>query len=221
MADRAREDPHERRPARHRVMATTTPFQRFVDGLTHLLDETAGDETAILDRGRPLLAALLATGDWLPPEASRADAARYQQYLLYLDPAGRCSVASFVWAPGQSTPIHDHTVWGLIGVLCGGERSERFEVPMDRSNAASGPLRSLGLQTLHPGDIDAVSPRIGDIHRVANAYDDRVSISIHVYGGDIGRIRRHIYDPATGARAQFVSSYSNGKLGGPPAQESQ
>ena len=53
----------------------------------------------------------------------------------------------------------------------------------------------------------AVSPTIGDIHRVSNACDDRVSISIHVYGGNIGRIHRHVFDPATGAEKSFVSGY--------------
>ena len=54
-----------------------------------------------------------------------------------------------------------------------------------------------------------VSPTIGDVHRVRNAYGDRVSISIHVYGGNIGRIRRHVFDEATGAVKEFVSGYSN------------
>lgn len=51
--------------------------------------------------------------------------------------------------------------------------------------------------------------RIGDIHRVRNAYDDRVSISIHLYGGNIGRIRRSVYSADTGQRKEFVSGYSN------------
>jgi predicted metal-dependent enzyme (double-stranded beta helix superfamily) len=54
-----------------------------------------------------------------------------------------------------------------------------------------------------------VSPTIGDVHQVANAYDDRVSISIHCYGGDIGATRRHAFDPVTGAVKEFVSGYSN------------
>ena len=33
---------------------------------------------------------------------------------------------SIVWGPGQSTPIHDHTVWGLIGMLRGAEYSQGF-----------------------------------------------------------------------------------------------
>ena len=54
----------------------------------------------------------------------------------------------------------------------------------------------------------AVSPTVGDIHEVANAYDDRASISIHVYGANIGAVARHVYEPATGAKKNFVSGYS-------------
>ena len=60
---------------------------------------------------------------------------------------------------------------------------------------------------LRPGEVEAVGPRIGDVHRVRNAFDDRVSISIHVYGGDIGDIERSTY-LEDGTRQPFVSGYS-------------
>jgi 3-mercaptopropionate dioxygenase len=43
---------------------------------------------------------------------------------------------------------------------------------------------------------------------VANALADRPSISIHLYGGNIGTVRRHCFDPSTGAVCEFVSGYS-------------
>ena len=63
---------------------------------------------------------------------------------------------------------------------------------------------------LRPGDVGRVSPRIGDVHRVANAHDDQVSISIHVCDADIGQVPRHVIDPQTGGRKDFVSGYGNG-----------
>lgn len=60
---------------------------------------------------------------------------------------------------------------------------------------------------LEPGQVEAVSPAIGDIHRVHNAFDDRVSISIHVYGADIGTVQRSVYQ-VDGSRQSFVSGYS-------------
>jgi predicted metal-dependent enzyme (double-stranded beta helix superfamily) len=62
--------------------------------------------------------------------------------------------------------------------------------------------------TLRPGDVAVVSPTVGDIHQVRNAYADRVSISIHAYGANIGKQVRHVFDACSGARKDFVSGYS-------------
>ena len=63
-----------------------------------------------------------ATDAWLP-EAYAEAGPRYRQYLLHCDPLERFCVVSFVWGPGQKTPIHNHTVWGLVGMLRGEEIS--------------------------------------------------------------------------------------------------
>jgi predicted metal-dependent enzyme (double-stranded beta helix superfamily) len=56
--------------------------------------------------------------------------------------------------------------------------------------------------------VAAVSPTIGDIHRVSNAFSDCTSISIHVYGANIGAVHRWVY-AEDGSRKPFVSGYSN------------
>jgi 3-mercaptopropionate dioxygenase len=63
-------------------------------------------------------------------------------------------------------------------------------------------------QRLVRGEVDAVSPTIGDLHRVSNAHSDRVSISIHVYGADIGAVRRSVYQE-DGSRKPFISGYAD------------
>jgi 3-mercaptopropionate dioxygenase len=182
-------------------------LERFVREFTRLVDAQGHHEADMLAAGRPLLAQLIAADDWLPEAFARAHPQYYQQYLLHADPQDRFSVVSFVWGPGQKTPVHNHTVWALIGMLRGSERGERFAL-----RAPGEPMRALGMETLHPGDVDQVSPTIGDIHRVSNAHDDRVSISIHVYGGNIGRITRSVFDVHTGATKPFISGYSNPSL---------
>jgi len=173
----------------------------FIAAFERLLDERPA-EAAIRDRGGRLLAELVACDDWLPPAFARPDPQRYRQLALHRDPAGRFSVVSFVWGPGQATPIHDHTVWGLIGMLRGAEYSQGYRYAGPNELVPVGlPLR------LVPGQVEAVSPAIGDIHRVHNAYDDRVSISIHVYGADIGSVQRSVYQ-TDGSRQSFVSGYS-------------
>ena len=46
------------------------------------------------------------------------------------------------------------------------------------------------------------------MHVVSNA-SAAVAVSIHVYGANIGAVRRHVFDPATGAAREFVSGYHN------------
>jgi 3-mercaptopropionate dioxygenase len=184
-------------------MTNLLRLRDFVHAFTRLVDDGAGEER-IFHEGGELLATLIAHDDWLPDEFARTDPQRYQQYLLYRDPLDRFSVLSFAWGPGQSTPVHDHTVWGMVGVLRGAEQCEEFVRP---GRAAS--LRAAGAHHLAAGSIDLVSPRIGDIHRVSNAFGDRPSVSIHVYGADIGKVERHVFDPVTGAASRFVSGYVN------------
>jgi len=180
-----------------------TPLRTFVVRATQLIERHAQDEASLLAAVAPELATLVITPGWLPEEFTRPHPQYYQQYLLHADPFERWSMVSFVWGPGQKTPIHDHRVWGLVGVLQGAEIGTTF------TRGASGPLTKTGAERLEPGHVVAVSPTIGDIHEVANAFTDRVSISIHVYGGNIGAVRRAVYDPLTGVEKPFVSGYSN------------
>jgi len=174
----------------------------FVQGITRLLD-TQPSEDNILSEGRQLVATLVAADDWLPDQFAQPHPQHYQQYLLYADPLDRLSIVSFVWGPGQKTPIHDHLTWGLVGGLRGSERETTY------ARQADGSYQATGNGVLQPGQTTAVSPTIGDVHEVANALTDQVSISIHVYGRNIGRVKRHVFDPTTGAAKDFVSGYAS------------
>ena len=181
------------------------PLREFVVAFARLLNQ-APDEPRILHEGGALLRQLVAHDGWLPEAFARPDPVHYRQYLLHADSSERFSVVSFVWGPGQATPVHDHTVWGLIGMLRGAEECQAYGSGDDGRWVAQGaPVR------LTPGDVEAVSPTIGDVHRVRNLYDDRVSVSIHVYGANIGAVQRHTY-PADGGRKSFISGYSNTTL---------
>nr|WP_174505565.1 cysteine dioxygenase [Acinetobacter sp. Marseille-Q1620] len=145
---------------------------------------------------------LLINSDWLDHEFRQPDPQYYQQYLLYKDPDDRFSIVSFVWGPAQSTPIHNHEVWGVVGVLQGSEISQRYQFE-----------NGLFQQTEHAdklnqGDIDYFTPTDGDVHKVSNAFNDQVSISIHIYGADIGKVKRFTFDQQ-GNKKQFISGYSN------------
>jgi predicted metal-dependent enzyme (double-stranded beta helix superfamily) len=185
-------------------MSAVAPLREFVIGFGRLLD-TRPDEPRILKQGGALLRRLVARDDWLPDACAQPDPERYQQFLLHADSTERFSVVSFIWGPGQATPVHDHMVWGLIGMLRGAEYSQGYRAHDGRLLPDGAPVR------LDAGDVEAVSPAVGDVHRVHNAHADRVSISIHVYGANIGAVRRHTYPPE-GGRKPFVSGYANTQL---------
>jgi 3-mercaptopropionate dioxygenase len=178
----------------------------FVSSLGELADRFADDRASLLVEAVPLLAALVTHDDWLPEAYATPDPARYQQYLLHCDSRERFSIVSFVWGPGQETPVHDHRVWGLVGVLRGAELNQSF------TRDARGTLREQGSATrLEPGTVAALAPLASDIHRVQNAFTDRVSISIHVYGANIGAVERATYDDE-GREKPFISGYANRTL---------
>ena len=179
-----------------------TPLLSFVAATTALLRRAPTEEQALETVGA-LLGQLVSQDGWLPDELAQPHPQFYRQYLLHADPEGLFSVVSFVWGPGQATPVHDHTVWGLIGMLRGQETAQAY------ARDTQGRLVPQGDPvTLSPGQIEAVSPRIGDVHRVANAFNDRTSISIHVYGANIGTVKRHVFTE-DGSVKDFVSGYSN------------
>jgi len=177
-------------------------FETLIDRFSSLLDSSV-DEARIIEGGGRLLRELVAHDDWLPALYAVPGSDRYQQYLLHRDQYDRFSVVSFVWNPGQSTPIHDHRVWGLVGVLRGAERVVTYS-----RDQAGNLFPDSEVRILSAGDVEAISPKIGDIHSVSNAREGDVSVSIHIYGGDIGRIERATYD-ASGRPKPFVSGYAD------------
>jgi predicted metal-dependent enzyme (double-stranded beta helix superfamily) len=184
-------------------MPMTERLRLFILDFAALLSQTR-DEPVILEVGGRLLEDLVRHDDWLPDAYAQPNPDRYTQYLLHCDSLERFSVVAFVWGPGQETPIHNHTIWGLVGVLRGAETSQRFDFREGRLFAGETDL-------LKAGDVDAVSPSVGDIHKVSNAVPGAVSVSIHVYGGNIGSVERSTFN-AAGQPKPFISGYANASL---------
>lgn len=188
-------------------MPSIARLRSFVHDFTTLIERHGADEVRMLEDGERLLGSLIAADDWLPEACARASEEGYRQYLLHCDPLERFSVASFVWRPGQRTPVHDHTVWGLVGVMRGAENCEEYADPVP-----GHALERTGAHRMTPGQVDRVSPRIGDVHVVSNAGDTETAISIHVYGANIGAVRRHVFDAASGTVREFISGYHNAEV---------
>ena len=128
----------------------------------------------------------------------------YVLYPVWVAPDGAFSIAAAVWNVGQVTPIHDHGTWGVIGIYGGVEHEIRYELA-----GASGSTRltQLSEQDIPTGRVIVCCTSDHDIHRVSCG-SNVPCVGIHVYGADIGRIPRHVYDPATGALRTFVSAWT-------------
>jgi 3-mercaptopropionate dioxygenase len=175
-----------------------TPIESLVSSLNLLLSQNIADDAVLC----PIIAKRLAKAlrpNWLPPEARAADDERYRRHLLFEDPGGRFSIGSFVWKPGQETPIHDHTCWGVMGVAEGRLVSENFDVE------PSGQLRFESCFVIPAGFTEWLSPARGDIHRIANRAKQTTATSIHVYGAPLSSVCRAQYDGAAGASIPFAS----------------
>jgi predicted metal-dependent enzyme (double-stranded beta helix superfamily) len=185
------------------MSAMSQPLNRFVSQVDEIVRAGGESNPDFWDHLGQAMRELVAKDDWLTDSMAQPHPEFYQQYCLYADPEDRFSVVSFVWGPGQATPIHNHTVWGVIGMLRGAEDCQSYQID---TNAPPKPVGEP--ERLEAGQIGFVAPSIGDVHRVSNAFNDRVSISIHAYGGNIGKISRHVFPAEGGQPKPFVSGYS-------------
>lgn len=184
--------------------ADLTPLLIAVCAMQKLCNNNP-NEADWLAGSKPILLNLIATDAWLPASHALPHPQYYQQHALHVDAAQRFSVSSFVWGPGQGTPVHNHTIPGWVGVLRGAELCQRY--------SADG-LQKVGAeQRLNAGQVDAVSPSnagIGDVHTVRNGLADGISISIHIYRGNIAGTPRSVF--VDGVIKPFMSSYNTAAL---------
>jgi 3-mercaptopropionate dioxygenase len=176
------------------------PLKTAVQAMQSLCDRLPNEAVWLAD-SETIVRSLIASDGWLPASHAASHPQFYQQHALHVDAAQRFSLSSFVWGPGQGTPVHNHTIAGWVGVLRGAELCQRYSV--------DGVSKLGSERRLNPGDVDAVSPhdaRYGDVHTVRNAFDDRVSVSIHVYRGNIAVTPRSVFKD--GLVKPFMSAYS-------------
>ena len=59
---------------------------------------------------------------------------------------------------------------------------------------------------LHTGDVAVCCTSDQDVHEVACA-SNVPTVGIHVYGGNIGELERHVYDKTTGEEKTVVTAW--------------
>jgi 3-mercaptopropionate dioxygenase len=163
-------------------------------------------ESEILLHLKPALEKLVGSPGSVPTEAFTPRKDRFAMNLLKMPEDEAYSIIGGVWHPGQTTPIHDHLTWALIGVYDGEEREALFRRIDDGSNPKIAKIQQVSERVNKKGHVTVLGH--SGIHRVDNV-SLKPTTSVHIYGRDIGNAERHSYDPVTGEISRFVSGYCN------------
>ena len=164
-----------------RSVATLTDLVAAVRQAIDVRTGWSGTAELVADR----LRAHLPGPEILTPEQRLGQPDRVAGHLLHAEPDGAFSLLGLVWRPGQTTRIHDHITWCVVGVLAGIEHEELFDEALNSTGTRDNP----------PGEVSGFAPP-GDIHRIRNVGDE-TAISLHIYGTDITRVgssARRYYD---------------------------
>jgi 3-mercaptopropionate dioxygenase len=174
----------------------------FTQELDRIVEEEASDPAMLVRRAQPLLQQMLADVSWLDPRCTEPREGRSVQYLIHRHPQNAYTITATVFPEGYCTSVHDHTVWGLIGLWHGEEQEERFVRVDDGSQPDRAALRPVGTVLNRAGSVTWLIPPDQEIHRIRNL-SPFPSLSIHVYGGDLDNKPRHQFDLETGAERAF------------------
>jgi len=163
-------------------------------------------ESDILLHLKPVLEKLVSPTGSVPAKAFTPRKDRFAMNLIQMPEDEAYSIIGGVWHPGQTTPIHDHLTWALIGVYGGEEREALFRRTDDGTNPKLAKIQQVSERVNKKGHVTVLGH--SGIHRVDNI-SLKPTFSVHIYGRDIGNAERHSYDPASGEISRFVSGYCN------------
>ena len=121
----------------------------------------------------------------LPERFRRPVSECYARRLLHRDPDLRFTAVVMTWGPGQGTPLHDHAgIWCVEAVVEGAMEVTQFSL-LDDEGARCRFERETRVRA-EVGESGCLIPPF-EYHVLQNAYPDRTSITLHVYGGEMNR----------------------------------
>lgn len=125
-----------------------------------------------------------AEGLTLPERFRRPREDTYARRLLHHDPELDFTAVVMTWGPSQRTPLHDHSgIWCVEGVLEGEMEVYRYELLEEQEDG----LCRFALRDeaqARAGSAGALIPPF-EHHVLANPHGNRVSLTLHVYGGEM------------------------------------
>lgn len=178
----------------------------FVRDFSELLALNPSQDN-ILAEGSSLVKTLISSPDFtrelLEPLALDADfAANFfpaidpNDITLYRDPGGDFSIRIFIWESNTPYPPHDHGAWGIVGGLAGRTRELKYRRLDNGEQPGYSELTIISDSVISPGQTIYVLPLDEGIHSMS-PFEDRTSITLHVYGRAIRKGFIQGFHPAT------------------------
>jgi predicted metal-dependent enzyme (double-stranded beta helix superfamily) len=156
---------------------------------------------------------LCADDRWLEDRFRVGNPDYYTRHLLHRDPANRFVVLALVWQPGQMTPIHDHSCWGVMGLLENSLEEVCYDRLDDGKRADFAELEQSRVTDVGCGGVAYLLPPYEEIHRIGNT-TGKPTISLHVYGRDLDEV--NVFDPASGKVSPMRIQYYSPQCGSAP-----
>jgi predicted metal-dependent enzyme (double-stranded beta helix superfamily) len=115
----------------------------------------------------------------------------YARRLLHRDERRGYSAIVMTWGPGQGTLLHDHAgIWCVEGVISG----ELDVIQYEMTDETEGSYRFAPRGRVHAlaGASGALIPPF-EYHILQNSRPDGVTVTLHVYGGEMTHC--HLFEP--------------------------
>lgn len=204
---------------RDEYLVTNEALCAFIAAAQEIIATAASPADALAALRAPF-ARLLADRTWLPqafrePCTHGAMGSGIGQWLIYRAVDQSLTLVSLVVPSGVTTPVHDHLVWGLVG-LYEGEQEEHVYRQVRSLGEGHAELELIEVRQIRPGDFYELLLPENDIHSVRTT-SPAPSVSLHLLGSDIGCIWRHAFAPEHASVRAFRSGYTNAVCAGEPA----
>jgi predicted metal-dependent enzyme (double-stranded beta helix superfamily) len=171
---------------RRRAISTSTLSYPVALLMAEIGDACDGAAHAMGDRIAHALRVAAAMPDLLTPELRAPRNGCYARHTIAADPAGRFTLLSIVWGPGQFSPPHAHDTWCAYAVAENILTETLYEF-----DPRSGKAVAAGTTEREPGYACFAPAGLEQIHRLGNATGVG-AISLHAYGVEGSRVGTHV-----------------------------
>jgi len=121
----------------------------------------------------------------LPGSVYQCPPDHYARRLIYKDPRGGYTIMAMTWAPGQATPVHDHSgMWCVEAVWEGQIEVTQYELVEVR-----GQTYCLEPRTTMRAGIGSAGSLIPphEYHTICNPSERQTAVTIHIYSGEMSQ----------------------------------